>query len=361
MKRLTGSGLAVLVILFMVLFFSGLAWPDTSGAGNISNNSSATPSGGVNESAVASPAENNSATRACNADSTAFKDPELEKISSLALGFGEHIRYDEDTMTKYPPGDERNDISLSIKGIISMYRLYIKDIYSGYEYTVFPDDGFRFFLVSVTAAPVGEYLERYISPMTRDFIILDPSGTYNPLLLISESAGVEIRNETTWDTMVNERFVIRNVGEIYVGETIFSSLNNVAGSGSISGWIIYEVPDSFSPSAETFIQLTLADEKVYWKLHDILINLKVKKNYDTGGIRISYNGGPESYLVRGIEAELVMSDGSVQVKSVDKGDDEESLSETEIWFAGTAGDGDMLEVKVIRLDGEEFVKFQKIV
>lgn len=289
----------------------------------------------------------------------AAEDPFFQIIAEKALGFGEYVRYDGDEMEVLSAGDEKSDISLSVDRPRLTGSVHIKDLYSGYEYSVLPPQGFKFLLVSVTAAPVGKYLERHPSPMTKDFRVIDPSGEYSPRLVIIEELGAVILNSTSWDTMMNERFVIRNVGEIYVGESIFSSLNDVEGSGSVTGWIIYEVPEDFLLSDDTFLELEIGNDVIYWKLHDILVDLRVRKNSDTGRITISYNGGVEGYLIRAMEAELVRADGSVDEKSAEAGEDEEYLEKTEIYFSGTAGEQDLLTVKVIRLDGEEFVKHKK--
>lgn len=278
-------------------------------------------------------------------------------ITETALGYGDYVLYDEDEMEIHSTGDERNDISLSVGKTRLMDRMYLKDLYSGYEYEIMPPDGFKFLLVSVTAASLADYLEKHTTPATGNFTVVDPSGNLSPRFNLDEDLGAIIKDEVAWDTMVNGRFVIRGVGEIYVGKDVFSSLNAAAGSGPLKGWLIYDVPEDFKVSSDTYLELELGGEKIYWRLHDIQVDLRVKKNYDSGRITISYNGGPESYFVHAIEAEMIKTDGSIEKKFVEADADEEYLPETEFFFSGTPGEQDRLIVKVISSDGKEYVKY----
>lgn len=280
-------------------------------------------------------------------------------IAASAHGFGEYVLFDEEGMYIYPRGDDRNDLSLSVESTRLAKKLRIKDLYSGYDYPIYPKEGYKFLLVSVTAASVADYLEKHTTPPTGDFTVIDPSGNYSPLLLIHEDIGAVITNEVSADTWVNRLFTISGVGEIYVGKQIFSSLNSVEGSGAMTGWIIYEVPEDFILTADTFLQLEVGSDRVYWKLYDILVDLQVSKNYNSGKITITYNPGAEGHLVRAIEAELVKADGSVERRYDEADDEEHSLTQTEFSFIGTPEDLDYLTIKLIRLDGEAIVKYQK--
>ena len=286
-------------------------------------------------------------------------DELFSEIASVAHGYGEYVLYDEDGMQILSEGDERSDISLSFERTKTMNRMYLKDLYSGHEYEISPPEGFKFLLVSVTAAPVGAHLERHTTPATGDFIVVDPSGNITPSLNFAEGLGAVIENDVSHDTMINGRFVIRGVGEIYVGKEVFSSLNAVEGSGALTGWIIYDVPENYSVSPDTYFELELGGDKVYWRLNDIQVDVQVMKNYDSGRITISYNGGPESYFIRAIEAELVKADGSVEEKSVEAAEDEEYLPKTELFLSGSSGEQDRLLVKVVSSYGEEYIKYQK--
>ena len=286
-------------------------------------------------------------------------DEFFSDIASGARGYGEYVQYDEDEMEILSTGNERNDLSLSVEKTRIMNRIYLKDLYSGYEYEILPPGGFKFLLVSVTAASIADYLERHTTPGTGSFVVIDPSGNISPRLDLMESIGAVIKNEASWDTMVNGRFVIRGVGEIYVGKAVFSSLNAVAGSGVLTGWIVYDVPDNYSVSSDTYLELELGGEKVYWRLHDIQVDVQVRKNYDSGRITVIYNGGPESYLIRAIDAKVVKADGSVREEYIEADENEESLPKTEFFLAGTPGERDLLLIKMISSDGDEFVKYQK--
>ena len=361
MKKILNAALVLIILLLMVLLlfdaFSSCCFFSENRSETLPGNN--TSSTGLNTSADTVLNETSRDNETGSSGSKDGIDPFLQNIRTYALGFGEYLRYDEDEMKIYPAGDERNDISLSVDRTRMAGRISIKDLYSGAEYTLYPKEDSRFLLVSVTAAPVSRYLERHPSPMTRDFSVVDPLGNYSPVLEIIGDAGVVILNDTSHDTMVNERFVIKNIGDIYVSERIFSSLNNVAGSGSVSGWIIYVVPEEFFISEYSFLKAKIGDDEIYWKLHDVLVDLQVRKNLDTGSISISYNGGAEGYLIRSIEAELVRADGSSDSKKIEKADDEDCLGSTEIKFTGTPGETDLLTVKVKRLDGEEYVKYHR--
>jgi hypothetical protein len=286
-------------------------------------------------------------------------DEFFSDIASGARGYGEYVQYDEDEMQTLSEGDGRNDISLSVGRTKTMNRMHLKDLYSGHEYEISPPEEFKFLLVSVTAAPISAHLERHATPATGDFIVVDPSGNITPSLDFAEGLGAVIKNDVSQDTMINDRFVIRGVGEIYVGKEVFSSLNAVEGSGALTGWIIYDVPVNYSVSPDTYLELELGGEKVYWRLHDIQVDVQVRKNYDSGRITVIYNGGPESYFIRAIEAKLVKADGSASEKYIEADENEESLPKTEFFLSGTPGEQDLLLIKMISSDGDEFVKYQK--
>ncbi|MBN2735204.1 MAG: hypothetical protein JXQ82_10190 [Methanomicrobiaceae archaeon] len=281
-----------------------------------------------------------------------------------ALGIGESIWYDEDTYNQYPAGENKNDISVSVDEIRISETLYLKNLSTGSELPVMPSQGFRYLLVKVSAAPVGEYLIRHTSPVTNSFELLDSTEVYRPLLEISEDMGAIMKNETLWDTQVNENFVISNIGRIYVAKTMFSSLNDAGGSGPVSGWIIFEVPESFVISPDTYLKLSVGKNAVLWRLHDIRAYIDVYISPGSGNIRILYKGGPDQYLVTAISAALRKTDGSVILRSIEKAEDEESLSpwsEIMIYGSGPVAGEELLTVELIRFDGEKYTKYRKFV
>jgi len=138
----------------------------------------------------------------------------------------------------------------------------------------------------------------------------------------------------------------------------------VDGSGPVSGWIIFEVPDSFVISPDTYVKLSPGKNDFLWKLHDIRADTDVYISPESGNIRIVYKGGPDQYLVSGLEATLEKTDSSVILKSVEKGEDEESLSpwaEIKIFGSGPVKGEELLTVKLIRPDGEKYTKYKKLV
>jgi len=358
----------VAVLVFLAAFFLVMIIYYASDPGNISTeNISELSSGPENTSSglnipAGSFVEGNSLKNDTSSSSSEeTEDLFFRDISETALGYGDYVLYDEDEMKTGSAGDERNDISLSVGKTRLMNRMNIKDLYSGYEYEILPPDGSKFLLVSVTAASVADHLERHTTPGTGNFTVIDPSGNISPRFNLDEGLGAIIRDEVAWDTMVNGRFVIKGVGEIYVGKNIFSSLNAAAGSGPLEGWIVYDVPDNFTVSSDTYLELELDGEKIYWRLHDIQVDVQVKKNYDSGRITVSYKGGPESYFVRAIDAELIKADGNLEKKYVEADAYEESLPGTEFFLTGTPGKQDRLIVKVVSSDGEEYVKYRKMI
>jgi len=361
MKKELATGFILLVAIFLVLLLCAPFEPGNISTGNRSGSSHVIDgmTSGLN---VTADMEDGTA----GLENDTLQSPEKETnelffqdIVAEAHGFGEYVLYDYEDMKIYWQGDDRNDLSLSIDTVRFADKLRIKDLFSGYDYPIYPPEGSRFMLVKVTAASVGDYLKRYTTPATSNFTVVDPSGNYSPRLLIHEGIGAVIKNNPSPDATVNQLFSISGVGEIYVGKPIFSSLNSVEGSGTMTGWIIYEIPEDFRPTTETYLQLEVGNDMAYWKLKDILVDLQVTKNYNSGKIAITYNPGAEGHLVRAIEAELVKADGSVE-RRYDEADDEDSyLPQTEFSFIGTSGDIDHLTVKIIRLDGEEIVKYQK--
>ncbi|WP_157199061.1 hypothetical protein [Methanolacinia paynteri] len=358
MKKRMIAALIILIAFFLVVLFYIQADSDYISAHNKSKLVSGTesaPSGQNISTESAGQAE--SPDNYTGSYSSEGPDELFSEIASVAHGYGEYVLYDEDGMQILSEGDERSDISLSVGRTKTMNRMYLKDLYSGHEYEISPPAGFKFLLVSVTAAPVAAHLERHTTPATRDFIVVDPSENITPNLNFAEGLGAVIENDVSHDTMINGRFVIRGVGEIYVGKEVFSSLNAVEGSGALTGWIIYDVAENYSVSPDTYLELELGGEKVYWRLHDIQVDFQVMKNYDTGRITVSYNGGPESYFIRAIEAKLVKADGSVEDKSVESAEDEEYLPKTEFFLSGSPGEQDQLSVKVVSSYGEEYTKY----
>ena len=121
---------------------------------------------------------------------------------ALNLGGGAH--YDEETYYQYPAGDNKNDISVTVDETRISTTLYLKNLFTGSELPIEPRQDFKYLLVKVSAAPLGEYLIRHTSPVTNSFELLDFSEVYSPLLNISENMGAVLKNDTSWDNKVNK-------------------------------------------------------------------------------------------------------------------------------------------------------------
>ncbi len=275
-----------------------------------------------------------------------------------ALGRGEKVYYNDDTLKQYSSTNEKAKIAITVDELKHTSSYYVTDIKTAKKVWVNPASGEKFFLVGVTVSPVG-FSETYISPKTSDFALVDGSNTYPPKLEICDEMDAVIQNSRYHDEALNERYGLP-YGEVYVVQSFFGSLNKAEGSGPVSGWLIFDVPDTFTISPDTYITLDLGTNVVVWKLFSIMADVSVSKNPITGDIKVLFNGGPEAQVIQSIEVDVIQPGGAKNSDSIPLEPGYSTIPVgSEVTVSGSKpGEGkDHVIMSFVRKDGQTFVKY----
>ena len=275
-----------------------------------------------------------------------------------AFGRGERVYFNDASNKQYVAGESKATMSIYAESIKPSNGFYVKDMKSGEKGQIKPKSGYKYILLSITVAPTGAYSRSYISPVTSDFSLIDGQNKYFPVFEICDSPYVNIVNNYIYDQPLNEKYVFDNIGEIYVGREIFRSLNDAEGSGSVSGWLLFEVPESFTINKDTYLKMNLGNTDFYWKFFDIIAFIDVSKNPTTGDVSVRFDGGPEAQLIGSINLEVTLPDGTTNSDSI-AADDNQIPVRSELTVKGSKpGEGkDHVVVYFIRRDNEKIVKF----
>ncbi|MBN1432497.1 MAG: hypothetical protein JW931_06955 [Methanomicrobiaceae archaeon] len=222
------------------------------------------------------------------------------------------------------------------------------------------DPGKKYMLQAVKMAPVGDTAETLDPPAISDFLLIDGSETYNPKTKVSAAMGASVNA----DGLIEGEYIVENVGDVYSGRTIYGTLFSGSGVrvGEQTGWLVFEVPESFKPDKDTYLKMNFGDDgEVYWHLSYLRADVSVKKSPSTGNIEAVFSGGSDAAVVRGIEIVVTEPDGTVKTALREIEGDESRIPEgTKLSAEGSApGEGtDHVIVYLIRMDGEKFVKYE---
>jgi hypothetical protein len=294
--------------------------------------------------------------------------PQFTPQFSTIISRGERIyfNYNRPKPTKTRDGDV--DVSIVVDGIKNARTYEVTDLRTAKKAMVNPGPNRKYILASITVNPVTTS-QTFISPPTTDFSLVDGSNTYAAKQNICPELNVIIddkyqSNSLRHDKELNERYALSDYGEIYVKRSFFGSLNKAEGSGPKTGWLIFEVTDSFEISENSYIVLQIGSDDVAWKLLDILAFVSVEKQPLDGSIIVTFDGGAEAQMVRSIEVEVILPGGSSNTDTMSIQSGQSSiLTGTKITIPGSKpGEGkDRVIVTMNRRDGGRIVKFDEYV
>lgn len=106
--------------------------------------------------------------------------------------------------------------------------------------------------------------------------------------------------------------------------------------------------------------MNLGNDDVYWRLLDIIASIDVKKSPTTGEIKVRFDGGTEAQLIRSINVDVILPDGTTNSDSLTPAENQYQIPiGSEIVVSGSKpGEGeDHVIVTFIRRDGERIVKY----
>lgn len=283
---------------------------------------------------------------------------ETELMYPDAYGRGERVYFNDKTNEQYSAGDSKITMSIYTESTKTSNGFYVKNMDTGEKAWIKPASGNKFVLLSVTVAPMGAYSQTYISPYTSDFMLIDGSNEYSPILEICDDPSVIIKNKESYDEPLNEEYVFNNIGEIYVGQNIYRSLNKKDGSGSKSGWLLFEVPDSFEVTKDTYLEMDLGNDDVHWKLFDIIASIVVSKSPTTGDITVRFDGGTEAQVIGSINVDVTLPDGTTNSDSITADGNQIPIGSEMTVSGSKPGEGeDHVVVYFIRSDGSKIIKY----
>lgn len=269
--------------------------------------------------------------------------------------------YFNDASGRHSTKNDFNALSSVEIGDLTTKSLYtVVDISNGKSAIERADSGKKFLVMAVKMAPVGDTTDTFDPPVISDFLLIDGSQTYEPKTKVSAALGAS----TNSNGLIDGHYIIENVGDIYSGQKIYGTLYSGSGVtvGEKTGWLVFEVPDSFKLNKDTYLKMNVGDEgEAYLHLSSLRAEVSVKKSPSTGNIEATFKGGNEAGVVRGIEIVVTKPDGTVKTGLRELEDDEFSIPVgVKASSEGSAPGGglDHVVVYLIRMDGEKFIKYE---
>jgi hypothetical protein len=239
----------------------------------------------------------------------------------------------------------------------------VVDMKKGRTVTENADSGRKFVLLAVKMALEGDTIETFVSPAASDFSLIDGSETYEAKLNICPPMGAVIKNSQADDEKLVGSYVLEDLGEIYVGQTIYGKLHNMSVAGERTGWLVFDVPESFKLNKDTYLKMNVGDGgEAYWHLSYLRADVSVKKSPSTGNIEVFFKGGTDENVVGGIEIVVTKPDGTVitELREPEAGESGIPVGTKVSAKASEPGAGtDHVVVYLIRMDGEKFIKYEE--
>lgn len=287
---------------------------------------------------------------------------------STIISRGERIFFNYARPTPTKTRDGNVDVSIVVNEIKNARTYEVNDLRKAEKARVDPGPNWKYIFASITVNPITTS-QTFISPPTSDFSLVDGSQSYAAKTDICPELNVIINdkylpNSLHHDEELNKRYALTDFGEIYVKRSFFGSLNRVEGSGPKTGWLIFEVPDSFAITDNTYVVLQIGSKDVAWKLLDVLAFVSVEKNPLDGSIIVTFDGGFEASMVRSIDVEVILPGGESHTDTMSAQSGQSSIPIGEkITIPGSKpGDGkDRVIVTMNRRDGQRVVKFDDYV
>ncbi|UUX91878.1 hypothetical protein [Methanoplanus endosymbiosus] len=249
-------------------------------------------------------------------------------------------------------------------GDLKTTKLYpVVDMKKGRTVTENADSGRKFVMLAVKMALEGDTIETFMSPSASDFTVIDGSETYEAKLNICPPMGAVIKNSQAEDEELVGSYVLEDLGDIYVGQTIYGKLHNMSVAGERTGWLVFDVPESFKLNKDTYLKMKVGDSgEAYWHLSYLRADVSVKKSPSTGNIEVFFKGGTDENVVGGIEIVVTKPDGTVntELRKIEADEYHIPVGTKVSAEASEPGAGtDHVVVYLIRMDGEKFVKYEE--
>lgn len=239
----------------------------------------------------------------------------------------------------------------------------VVDMNKGRTVTENADSGRKFVMLAVKMALEGDTMETFVSPAASEFSLIDGSETYDAKLNICPPMGAVIKNSRADDEELISNYVLDDLGDIYVGKTIYGKLHNMSVAGERTGWLVFDVPESFKLNKDTYLKMNVGDSgEAYWHLAYLRADVSVKKSPSTGNIEVFFKGGTDENVVGGIEIVVTKPDGTVSTELREPGAGESGIPVGTKVSARASEPGagtDHVVVYLIRMDGEKFIKYEE--
>lgn len=299
---------------------------------------------------------------------TVVEEAQFTPQFSTVISRGERIFFNDARPAPTTTRDENVDVSIVVNEIKNARTYEVTDLRTAEKAIVEPSPNQKYIFASITVNPITTS-QTFISPPTSDFSLVDGSKSYAAKKDICPELNVIINdkylsNSLHHDEELNKRYALTDFGEIYVKRSFFGSINSVEGSGPKTGWLIFEVPDSFAITDNTYVVLQIGSKDVAWKLLDVLAFVSVEKNPLDGTILVTFDGGFEASMVRSIDVEVILPGGNSNTDTMFPQSGQSNIPiGTQISIPGSKpGEGkDRVIVTMNRRDGQRVVKFDDYV
>jgi hypothetical protein len=274
------------------------------------------------------------------------------RVYPEAMALEERYRYDAATGRNYALSSSKNTISVYIEDTLLKDNYYIKNHQNiGDIVLCEPRSGYKFLLVTPHIVPLTTSAV-LSSPPTWAFTLIADGVEYAPRMNICDSLGVELItgiNHYLHNLAVSNDYPLQDIGILYVQR----KLNGGDDFYKESGWIIYEVPQSFKTN-NAYLVLDLGQTQPVWWLADLNVNVLVTKDRIHREVVAQFQGGSNYQSVRDITVKATLSDGTVVQDTL------HPIVNEEVRLPGTSGD-DHVTVTVNSYSGEKYVIFNDVV
>lgn len=395
MGKLVLSGLVIVLLLVFSIFAgctTGPAYPvsaddaSESSGGNVSAGNSDESSAGnsdvpseaaVEENSVSSSGSLDNPADAGNAQGSAVNAVEDTPVPSQgsAATAGSYYMYpdayekydivyfDPSSGRSFTRYDSYTNSFIELGDLKSTRQYPVVDLKKGKSVLEKADPERKFVMLAVNMALEGDTKETFVSPSASDFSIIDGSETYEAKLNICPPMGAVIKNSLADDEELISNYALEDLGDIYVGQTVYGKLWNMSVAGERTGWLVFDVPESFKLNKDTYLKMKVGDGgEAYWHLSYLRADVSVKKSPSTGNIEVFFKGGTDENVVGGVEIVVTKPDGSVSTELRQLGENEYSIpvgTKVSAKASEPGGGEDHVVVYLIRMDGEKFIKYEE--
>ena len=273
------------------------------------------------------------------------------------------VYFDQSSGRSFTRYDSYTNSFIELGDLKTARQYPVVDMKKGRTVTENADSGRKFVMLAVKMALEGDTMETFVSPAASEFSLIDGSETYEAKLNICPPMGAIIKNIQADDEELIGSYVLEDLGDIYVGKTIYGKLHNMSVAGERTGWLVFDVPDSFKLNKDTYLKMNVGDGgEAYWHLAYLRADVSVKKSPSTGNIEVFFKGGTDENVVGGIEIVVTKPDGTVssELRQPEAGESSIPVGTKVSAKASEPGAGtDHVVVYLVRMDGEKFIKYEE--